>query len=314
MNSSNLRLCGAAALGLVSFAGTFPVTRWLLSDFSAVQLGAGRALLAALLGATLLLLVRPGWPPRTNWAWLLLAGAMVAVAFPLFSAVALMDISASGAGVLAAILPLLTALAAWLMGRERPQRRFWWACTAGSLAVGMFSLYASAWQWRPGNNWLAIGMLCAALGYTAGARAVAHQSAWQVVSWMLILAAPVNLLLLVFFWPAQTSLPQVNAWQWLGFVYLAVFSQLLGFIGWNDALAQGGIARVGQLQLLQPFITLLLAWLLLGEGVSLAAIFALWVVVGSILWSRRTNREDSKCPRRFKLTGKRVETDCLKQT
>lgn len=297
MKLQSLSLWGAAALGLLSFAGTFPVTRALVNDFSAVQLGAGRVVLAALLGGTLLLLLRPGWPPRACWPWLLLASTMVALAFPLFSAVALMDITASGAAVLGAILPLMTGLAALLLAREQPRQRFWWACSAGSLAVILFSLYTGGWRWSLGNNWLAAAMICASLGYAAGARAVGLHSAWQVVCWMVVLAGPANVLLLVWLWPVDSAVLQASGWQWAGFVYLALCSQMLGFMGWNFALARGGIARVGQLQLLQPFITLALAWALLGEIVSPLAFITLLLVIGSIVWARSgttTQQEDKQ--------------------
>src|SRR5690606_20783006 len=168
----------------LSFAGTFPGARAVLGAASVVQLGAGRVVVARWLGGALRLGCRPGWPPRSIWPWLVLAGAVVPLAFPLLLAVALMDITAAGAGVLAAILPLLTGLAALLIAREQPRRRFWWACSAGGLSVVIFSLQSGNWHWSAGNNWLAGGIVCAAIGYTAGARAVCRQSAWQVVCWM----------------------------------------------------------------------------------------------------------------------------------
>ncbi|HEY7883919.1 MAG TPA: DMT family transporter [Cellvibrionaceae bacterium] len=276
----------AAALGLFSFAGTFPVTRGLINDFTPVQLGSGRVLLAAMMAGIILLWLRPGWPPRASWPYLLLASITVALAFPLLLAIALVDITASGAAVLGAVLPLVTGIAALLIAREQPQRRFWWACSAGSCAVVIFALQSGDWRWSFGNNWLAAGIVCASLGYAAGARAAHLISAWQVACWMVILAAPLNLLLLVIYWPEHSAVAEVGIWQWAGFVYLALFSQLLGFMGWNYALAQGGIARVGQLQLLQPFITLLLAWALLGEIISPLAIVTLLLVIGSIFWAR----------------------------
>lgn len=281
-----IRIWVAAAVGLFSFAGTFPITRALVNDFTPVQLGAGRVFVAAIVAGAILLWLRPGWPPRASWPYLLLASITVALAFPLLLAIALVDITASGAAVLAAVLPLMTGLAALLIAREQPERRFWWACSAGSCAVIIFALQTGDWRWSFGNNWLAAGIICAALGYAAGARAARLLSAWQVACWMVILASPLNLLLLVIYWPEHSLVALASLWQWVGFVYLALFSQLLGFMGWNYALAQGGIARVGQLQLLQPFITLLLAWALLGEIISPLAIVTLLLVIGSIVWAR----------------------------
>ena len=60
--------------------------------------------------------------------------------------------------------------------------------------------------------------------------------------------------------------------SWAGLIYLALVSQYFGFWLWNNALAIGGVARIGQVQLLQPFATLAIAAVLLGETIDLRMI------------------------------------------
>ena len=70
------------------------------------------------------------------------------------------------------------------------------------------------------------------------------------------------------FYSAPTTLIGVGVPAWLALGYVSLFSMLIGFVFWYRGLAQGGIAAVGQLQLLQPFLGLVLAGFLLQEKVS----------------------------------------------
>jgi drug/metabolite transporter (DMT)-like permease len=62
----------------------------------------------------------------------------------------------------------------------------------------------------------------------------------------------------------------------------------LGFIAWYRGLSLGGVARIGQIQLLQPFLTILASALFLGEHLSVTTLgFAAGVVV-CVALGRRT--------------------------
>lgn len=277
---------GAAFLGMASFAGTFPITRALTKEFTALQLGSGRVIVAGFIGALVLLAVRPALPARTTWASLGVAALGVALGFPLLSAAALTELTASSAAVAAGILPLLTALAATMIAGERPGRIFWLGCSVGCTAVVVQALLESGWQWQARNSLFFAAMLCAAMGYAAGARATRSLPAWQVACWLVVLAAPINFLLLFGLEFDGLQNLQPIRWGWLGFAYLVIFSQLFGFVCWNHALARGGIAKVGQLQLLQPFLTLMIAALWLGEVISPWSLVLLFLVIGSIALAR----------------------------
>jgi len=75
---------------------------------------------------------------------------------------------------------------------------------------------------------------------------------------------------------------------WLGFAYVAVVSMFLGFFAWYRGLAQGGVARIGQLQLAQPILTLAWAAALLGERVGATTIAAALAVLASVALTQRT--------------------------
>lgn len=277
---------GAAVIGMLSFAGTFPVTRALLPYFSAMQLGAGRVVIAGIIAGAVLVAARAPRPAADTWKWYGIAALGVGVGFPVLSAQALITLEASSAAVLAGVIPILTGLAAMLLAGERPGLRFWLACGAGCSAVIVFAALDAELAWSNGNSLFFVAMVCAALGYTAGGRLSRAIPSWQVTCWLIVLASPVSaILLLVDFGRNEFVSP---GWMpWIGLLYLAMFSQLTGFVCWNFALAQGGIARVGQLQLLQPFVTMAIASLWLAESLSLAALVTVAVVILSLIAARR---------------------------
>ena len=96
-------------------------------------------------------------------------------------------------------------------------------------------------------------------------------------------------LLVLFAWPINWG---ASPAAWAGFLYVSVFSMFLGFFAWNKGLAMGGIARISQMQLLQPFVALLAAWALLGERIGWLeiAFAALVVALVALGWRMRVAR------------------------
>jgi drug/metabolite transporter (DMT)-like permease len=208
--------------------------------------------------------------------------AGVVVGFPLLSALAMQTAPASHGGVVLGILPLATAaMSVWLAG-ERPSLGFWLCAIAGALAVACFSLLDGGRALYLADGLLIIAVACAAAGYAIGGDLSRTQSGWQVISWALLLSTPALLP------PVLWSLPEVN-WNaspaaWLSFLYVAVFSQFLGFFFWNKGMALAGVAKVGQIQLLQVFVTLIGSAILLGESIRpVTALFAVIVVAAVAL-------------------------------
>lgn len=265
-------------IGVVIFSGSLPATRAAVLDFSPLFLTAARASIAGLLALFVLLIFKERRPVREQLFPLAIVGLGVVVGFPLLSALALQYLTAAHSIVFIGILPLSTAIFGVLRGGERPRPIFWAFSVAGSgLVVG----YAIA-QGISGSPAGDVLMLCAivlcGLGYAEGAKLSRVLGGWQVISWALVLSLPVMAPLALFFLPA--SFAGVHTAGWLGLGYVALFSMFIGFIFWYRGLAQGGIAMVGQLQLLQPFFGLGLAATLLHEKVSIGM---LGVTLGVIL-------------------------------
>jgi drug/metabolite transporter (DMT)-like permease len=253
-------------LGVVIFSGSLPATRVAVADFDPVFLTVTRAAIAGLLGLCLLLVFRQKRPARADAIPLAIVALGVVVGFPLLTALALQYVTAARSIVFVGLLPLATAIFGVLRGGERPRPAFWVFSGLGSALVAGFALTQGASASLAGDALMIAAIIVCGLGYAEGARLSRTLGGWQVISWALVLSLPIMLPLALLLIP--TSFGSINVPAWLGLAYVSLFSMLIGFVFWYRGLAQGGIAAVGQLQLLQPFFGLALAAALLHEPVS----------------------------------------------
>ncbi|THF57495.1 DMT family transporter [Ollibium composti] len=276
---------GSGMLGVVIFSGSLPATRVAVEGFSPLFLTSARAVIATALGALLLLLLRQTWPRRQDIVPLAVVALGVVVGFPLLTALALQHITAAHSIVFVGLLPLATAIFGVLRGGERPKPAFWLFSGIGSATVVGFALSGGGSGSLEGDLLMVAAILLCGLGYAEGATLSRRLGGWQVISWALALSLPVMLAIMLATLPATWEAISVPAW--LGLAYVSVFSMLIGFVFWYRGLALGGIAGVGQLQLLQPFFGLLLAGLLLHEPIAWTMIAATAVVVVCVAFARR---------------------------
>lgn len=277
---------GNGLLGVVIFSGSMPATRLAVIGLPPLLLTGARGLIAGLLAAALLLQARAPLPAPAQWRRLWLVSAGCVLGFPLLSACALERISSARSLVFIGLLPLCTALFGVLRGGERPSRAFWGFALVGAAAVAGFALGRGAQASPVGDALMVAAVLVCGLGYAEGAVLTRELGGWQVISWALVLCLPVTALGTLMLLPAA-RLGNVGWASWLGLGYVAVFSMLIGFVFWYRGLSQGGIASVGQLQLLQPFLGLGLAALVLHEPVAPAMLAVTTIVVGSVAGARR---------------------------
>ncbi len=272
-------------LGIIIFSATLPATRLAVAHLSPTFVGLGRAVVAACLALVLLIATRQPLPPRRTWPQFGLVVGGVIIGFPLLSAIAMRDAPASQGAVITGLLPLATALCGVWRAGERPSRSFWiWAAIGSGLVLG-FALLSGSGSLRPADLALLGAVAAAGLGYAEGGVLARQFGAWQVICWSLVMAVP---LLGPIAWlarPMDLSLVPLNAW--LGFGYVSVFSMFLGFFAWYHGLALGGIARIGQLQLLQPFLTILASAVILGEPLTSVTLGFAMAVVSCVALGRR---------------------------
>ncbi len=253
-------------LGVLIFSGSLPATRVAVADFAPLFLTCARATIAAVLGLGLLLVFQERRPVREEIFSLFIVALGVVIGFPLLTALALEHITAAYSTVFIGLLPLATAIFAVIRAGERPRAAFWLFSCVGSALVAGFVLTYGVNTSMLGNGYMIAAIIICGLGYAEGAKLSRTLGGWQTISWALILSLPAMAPLSYYTLPETFT--GVGCAAWIGFVYVSVFSMLIGFVFWYRGLAQGGVAAVGQLQLLQPFLGFALAATLLSETVS----------------------------------------------
>lgn len=275
-------------IGVLIFSGSLPATRVAVLEFDPLFLTVARASLAGLLALALLLVAGAPRPSRSQLLPLAVVALGVVVGFPLLTALALQTVTSAHSIVFLGLLPLATAASGVLRGGERPRPAFWGFSVLGSLLVVGFAVAQGLTASPRGDLLMLLAIVVCGLGYAEGARLSRSLGGWQVICWALVLALPVMLALALYRLPAGVDGITLPAWLSLG--YVSLFSMLIGFVFWYRGLAQGGIAAVGQLQLLQPFFGLALAAGLLGEAVSPAMLGVTVAVIFCVAGARRFAR------------------------
>ena len=314
-------------LGMLIFSGSLPATRVALAGFSPTFLTFSRASLAGVLALAALWLTRSRRPTVAQWTALAAVALGAVVGFPLFTGIALQSITSAQALVFIGLLPLSTALFGVLRTSERPSRWFWIYSVFGAAIIVGYALHqmighapaspraspASA-AVLLGQMMMLLAIIVCGYAYAEGARLARDLGGWQVICWALVLALPFMLMAGWFDRPWSSGplfdtigLPGLHAHRtssapptflhwvssvpvgaWLGLAYVSLFSMLIGFFFWYRGVSMGGVAAVGQLQLLQPFVGLLLAGVVLGETIKPSMLFVSAAVVGCVAMARRT--------------------------
>ena len=275
-------------IGVVIFSGSLPATRVAVMQFDPVFLTIARAGIAGVLALCLLFAFREKRPSRSDIVSLVIVALGVVVGFPLLTALALQHITSAHSIVFIGLLPLSTAIFGVVRGGERPKPAFWIFSVLGSALVAGFAFMQGLTASPIGDALMFAAIIVCGLGYAEGAKLSRALGGWQVISWSLVLSLPVMIALSIFYRPPPFSDIELPAW--LSLVYVSLFSMLIGFVFWYSGLAQGGIAAVGQLQLLQPFFGLALAATLLHEPVTSTMLAVTVAVILCVVGARKFAR------------------------
>ena len=276
---------GYGFLGVIIFSLTLPATRIAVAELDSAFVGLGRAVIAAGFAIVLLTLTHQPVPPKKFLPSFIVVAVGVVIGFPLLTAIAMKNAPASYGAVITGLMPLATALFGVWRGKERVANSFWIFALLGSGLVVCFALTSGTKSISITDFALFGAVAAAGMGYAEGAILARSLGAWQVICWSLVLCLPILLPVVIIRSPTSFSLISLNAW--LGFLYVSVFSMFLGFIAWYRGLACGGIANVSQIQLVQPFLTILASGILLNEVLSIRTFgFAIGVIICVVLSKR----------------------------
>jgi len=272
-------------LGVLAFSFTLPATRVAVEELDPTFVGIGREAIAAVLAGLILAAARAPLPNRRQLVRIAIVASGVVFGWPLFTALALRGLTSAHSAVIVGILPAATAVAAVLRAGEHPTRGFWLASLAGLVAVLAFAATQGAGV-SAADVQILLAVALSAIGYAEGGALARELGGWRVICWAVVLSVPITLPIAAV--AAVGSDLHVGGDAWLGFAYVSLVSALIGFFPWYAGLARGGVAKIGQIQLIQPLLTLAWSALLLGEHIGLATLVASIAVVASVVATQRT--------------------------
>jgi drug/metabolite transporter (DMT)-like permease len=274
-------------LGVLAFSLTLPATRIAVKDFDPNFVGLGRAVVAGVLAIFALRITHQPLPPRHLWGNLLFVVLGVIIGFPVLSAWSMQQLPAAHGGIITGLLPLATTIVATIRVGERPSILFWIAGILGSATVIVFALTSSGGHIEPAHILLLGAAIAAAIGYAEGGKLAGILGGWQVICWALVMVLPFLLVPVMLIVANHGLVASRNAW--LGFGYVSVVSQFVGFFAWYHGMHLAGVARVGQIQLLQPFLTVIFSALLLGEQITTEMVIAVCIVIGCVALGKQAS-------------------------
>ncbi|MGI9196230.1 MAG: DMT family transporter [Candidatus Nanopelagicales bacterium] len=281
-----------ALLGVLGFSFSLPWTVWALQSFDPLLTATGRAVIAGIVAGVILLVRRVPLPDRAMIRPLLYTMAGAVFGWPILIALALQRTTAAHAAVIAAVMPLVTAVIAVLRTQEKVARQFWIAAAAGTAALVVFALLRGG---GTGGDPLADVLIAGAVVssswcYVEGATLTRLMPGWQVISWVVVLALPLTVPLTIALVARGAVTTPVTVHAWVGLVMLGLVSMYFAFFAWYQGLAMAGVARGAQTQQLQAPLTLLWSALLLGETITLATVVTALAVVACVAWAVRVRK------------------------
>lgn len=281
-------------IGVLVFSLTLPASKVSVGSFGALIVGPGRALIAAVFAALMLWTRHEKLPQPKYLPGFIIIGVGAVFGFPLLTAWAMDRVPASHGAVELALLPLATAAVSALRNGERPSWFFWLCSVGGALTVVAYTWFTGLGGIHLADLALLGAVIIVAFAYAEGGRMASDLGGWQVIAWSVVVSVPgVIALLIVAF--AITGVPHMlhAPWTaWASLLYLGIGSQFFGFVAWYTGMGLGGVARVSQMQYLQPFFTIVFSWLLLGERLTIptvvaAGVVVIWVAIGKRATVRR---------------------------
>lgn len=270
-------------IGIVCFSLTLPATSIAVPYFGETIVGLGRTVIAAIIVSIIFIIKKESLPNKNQLKSLCIVAFGAVLAFPLLTTFAMKSLPVSHGAIELALLPLATAGFAMWRGGERLSKRYWISSIIGAITVLLYAVYLGLGQLQKGDVALIVAVLILGLSYAEGGKLSKELGSWQVIAWAILIGAP------FFIIPVGLSISvdmlQAPIEAWISLFYLAVVSQFLAYVAWYGGMSLGGIARVGQIQYLQPFLMIGFSVLFLGESITwltigLAIVVVICVIIG----------------------------------
>ena len=269
-------------IGIAMFSLTLPFTQMAVKEMNPFFVAFSRATIAGFCALTLLILSKYKFPTKNQIKRLIIIAIGIVYGFPIFTSMAMTTLPSSHSGIVLGILPLTMSVLAAIRYNEKASLAYWITSIIGASLVVTYAFIDNNGFLIKEDLWLLFAILFVSIGYSEGGNLSKEMGSIAVVSWALVITLPINIIATYFFY--ETSFSSVSFQALISLSYVGLFSMYIGFFFWYKGIAMGGISRVGQVQLIQPFLTIFAAFFLTNEKITfLNILFALMVLVVIII-------------------------------
>jgi len=272
-------------IGILIFSLTLPVSKIAVLSFNPYFIAFGRATLAGLVALAYLLYKKEPIPSKVDFLKFVVIALGVVFGFPIFTTIAMIEGSSSHGAVILGMMPLATTVIGVIRFKERPSLGFWLVSLLGAALVVVYALLKSSGDFTYIDGLLVAGGICACVGYVEGGELSRKLNPRIVISGALVISLPITIVMSYFTFDMQYV--DAGSMAWIILIYLSLFPMFIGFFFWYEGLAIGGIARVSQVQLIQPFCTLVAASILLGDPLTIVNLVFAFLVVSTVILGKR---------------------------
>ncbi|WP_134686723.1 DMT family transporter [Brevibacillus migulae] len=268
-------------VGVICFSLTLPFTSISVEYFGTTVVGLGRTVIAAILVGMILIVRKEKIPTRPQLKSILIVTMGAVLAFPLLTSWAMETLPVSHGAVEVALLPLATAGIAIIRAGERPSLKFWISSVIGAGAVILYAMHLGFGKLQFADLALLAAVIILGFSYAEGGKLSKEIGSWQVIAWAIVIGAPFFVIPVGMNFSVEMLHAPIQAW--IGLLYLAIVSQFLAYVAWYGGMALGGVARVSQLQYIQPFLMIVFATIFLDESITIVTIITAIIVVVSVI-------------------------------
>lgn len=268
----------------------FVATRVVLEVFSAEQMAFARSALT-------LAVLLPWWRPfeRISWQLIVAALAIGTLSFYLLYQAISITQSLTAIAVVIQLLPALSAILALLFYHEQISRRKW----LGILLATIGAVYlAGTLQSSPSVLALVLTVL-AVLFYSAGSVVIGKSKSvgiWRMLAWMSAISLLPLGLLAAASGPLYPDLKLLQVHHWLAFLFVVLFSGLLGQAVLLGLYRRYPVAAVVPWILFVPLFAGLSSILVYGESISLNLIMGGGIILLGVWLQQREGDPQTRGP------------------
>jgi drug/metabolite transporter (DMT)-like permease len=273
-------------VGISIFSLTLPFTQMAVNEMSPFFVAFARASIAGICALILLIFTKSKFPNKIQIRRLIIIVIGVIYGFPIFTSIAMKTLPSSHSGIVLGILPLAMSLFAAIKYKEKPSSSFWMISIFGTFIVISYTFIDNNGSLMIEDLWLLFAILFAAIGYSEGGTLAKEMGSIGVISWALVISLPINLFASYLFY--EINYASISFQAIISLTYVGLFSMFIGFFFWYKGIAIGGISRVGQVQLIQPFLTIVGAYFLTNEKITTLNILFAFMVLIVIIIGRKT--------------------------